>query len=472
MTKVVNVKTDKYDIYIGRQMGFGKYPQSIYHNPFKTGSLGCENVGDAVKLYYHYIMSDKGKELREKLPVLKGLTLGCWCKDKAGNGACHGDVLVYLLEGTMSPELSGLIPKVSVLILKVGKNIDRIRGAILGLCLGDALGVPHEFNYCKFKYTGKLEHAFIHKNWRQPSLNKTLAVGAYSDDTEMMLCLLRSLIDNKGYVFRDVADSYIRWASSGQCMMGTNTRELFKSGTKQPIMFQTYVNRFEKKNKVTVANPFTSTSEEAEGRQSNGALMRCLPLAFIGGELNLKAIMEDVWCTNPSSIAYWAEFLHLYAVRMAIEGSSALEIWNKVSSLCMESAPPKVKQVFTDISEGKMWPLDKDSNGIKVKGWVLTSFFMSMKALAFKASNPQLTYAEIMAWVIEAGGDTDTNAAIVGGLIGAIEGYEKLILVKQNYDNILIMMNSTSGNVPSDVPRAKPYQILDIIELCDKVSLL
>jgi hypothetical protein len=45
MTKVVNVKTDKYDIYIGRQMGFDKYPQSIYHNPFKTGSLGCENVG-------------------------------------------------------------------------------------------------------------------------------------------------------------------------------------------------------------------------------------------------------------------------------------------------------------------------------------------------------------------------------------------------------------------------------------------
>jgi ADP-ribosylglycohydrolase len=37
-------------------------------------------------------------------------------------------------------------------------NYDNNLCLLIGCALGDALGVPHEFSYCKDKYTGKLQY--------------------------------------------------------------------------------------------------------------------------------------------------------------------------------------------------------------------------------------------------------------------------------------------------------------------------
>lgn len=84
MTKVVNLKNDKYDIYIGRG--------SIWGNPFKIGRNGTRK--DVIEQYREYIMNKP--LLLKELPKLKGKTLGCFCKPLA----CHGDVLLELLDKT------------------------------------------------------------------------------------------------------------------------------------------------------------------------------------------------------------------------------------------------------------------------------------------------------------------------------------------------------------------------------------
>lgn len=80
-TKVVNYK-EKYDIYIGRPSKWG--------NPFTIGKDGTRE--EVIEKYRKYIL--KNKKLLKSLPELKGKVLGCFCKPRA----CHGDVLVELLE--------------------------------------------------------------------------------------------------------------------------------------------------------------------------------------------------------------------------------------------------------------------------------------------------------------------------------------------------------------------------------------
>jgi len=81
-TTVVNKNDDPYDIYIGRGSKWG--------NPFHVGRDGTRE--EVIDLFEKYA---RGKtELLAALHELEGQRLGCFCKPLA----CHGDVLVKLLE--------------------------------------------------------------------------------------------------------------------------------------------------------------------------------------------------------------------------------------------------------------------------------------------------------------------------------------------------------------------------------------
>jgi len=81
-TKVVNLRYEPYDVFIGRG--------SIWGNPFRIGLHGTRK--EVIEKYKSFILSRP--EMMEQLPNLKGKILGCYCKPLA----CHGDILVDLLE--------------------------------------------------------------------------------------------------------------------------------------------------------------------------------------------------------------------------------------------------------------------------------------------------------------------------------------------------------------------------------------
>ena len=90
MTTVVNIRTQKCDVYIGRGSPFG--------NPFRIGRDG--NRQQVIELYrrkfLHKLLNDD--EFAMEVQALKGKRLGCFCKPLA----CHGDVIVEVLEGRKS----------------------------------------------------------------------------------------------------------------------------------------------------------------------------------------------------------------------------------------------------------------------------------------------------------------------------------------------------------------------------------
>lgn len=525
-TKVIDLKglnklDPKYYVYIGRKMP-GR-DASVFANPFKRGMEGIPNNDVAVLRYMSYVQTIPN--LKEELGKIKGKVLACWCKGKSGNGICHGDVLVYMTDGTLTPEYKTLLdlnkvpyppetPVVSDWYGKIPEEymtfdntreaegnveidspplkyispgpkekenpfvLDRVYGLFFGACLGDSLGVPHEFPHnCKFPYTGKLEHQYIHITQydRRKNLGGIkLAIGQYSDDTEMAITLCRSITRNGKYITLDVAMSYNRWANSGQIMMGRNTRNMFKGSRKgKPVKYETFVSRYTKENGFSPKDvqPFSVTTPQAEDKKSNGALMRCWPLAFfgVGEEPNAENIMNDVWITNPSTVAYWCELIHVKAIRMAIMGIEAPKIWEVVEKYrAMENIPADVSQVIDYIKAGKKVEFQFDpARNRKVKGAVYTSFYCSMVCLYTIAMGTPLTYSGAMKWIIESGGDTDTNAAIAGALVGALVGYENMTKEPHMIDNLKIMIASTTEG--SVYERQPEYQLVDAAQLAQSM---
>jgi hypothetical protein len=96
-TRVVNVRSDDFDIYIGRSITRAKdtrcHKKSIWANPFKPGKDGTRP--EVMNLYRDYITQrlSNEPELRKQLRTLKGKRLGCWCAPDL----CHGDILIELL---------------------------------------------------------------------------------------------------------------------------------------------------------------------------------------------------------------------------------------------------------------------------------------------------------------------------------------------------------------------------------------
>lgn len=101
-TRRVHCRSGKpYDVYIGRG------PNSPFGNPFifepstttettyRFKTVRVRNRAEAVARYKDWVV--RQPELVNLLPTLKNKVLGCWCK---GSEACHGDVLIELVDGT------------------------------------------------------------------------------------------------------------------------------------------------------------------------------------------------------------------------------------------------------------------------------------------------------------------------------------------------------------------------------------
>ena len=156
--------------------------------------------------------------------------------------------------------------------------LDKIKGTLIGLAVGDALGAPHEFrNQRSNIYTGIL---YLEPFYKFRFSEITDVIGQYTDDTEMTLVNLRSVLRKQEFDEEDIILSYERWAKTAKAL-GRNMRELFK-GIKTVRGFR---NRWRKKYENTEQNNWT---------QSNGCLMLCF--------LDLETVLNDCRLTNPHPI--------------------------------------------------------------------------------------------------------------------------------------------------------------------------
>ena len=84
-TKVVNLRKEPYDVFIGRPSKWG--------NPFIIGRDGSRE--EVIQEYENWLNKKvlyniEPPTIEEMVKELKGKILGCYCKPRA----CHGDIIV------------------------------------------------------------------------------------------------------------------------------------------------------------------------------------------------------------------------------------------------------------------------------------------------------------------------------------------------------------------------------------------
>lgn len=328
----------------------------------------------------------------------------------------------------------------------MNKIKDKIKGMIYGEALGDALGAPHEFRNQKKNYNGKLDKPIITiSRWQGQFVS---AVGQITDDTEMTICLWNSLISNEmTYNKNDTIMNYLEWANTkGTWAMGKNTRFLFH-GVKT---IKGYENRMIKNKPDT---------------QSNGAMMRCSPLAVLGylhPTLWRDAAIMDNDITNPNDVNRVVNKIYIKSIILALKNKNKEVIYKKMLKLANKS---KIQIIIDTIKLGKHGKCDIIKNKLgthESKGWCIMALLATCWGL-FQFKN----YHTAIDAIIMSNGDTDTNAKIAGALLGAYYGLKIMESTPRTKRNIKIMM-SCDVNM-GDRNRPEIYQVQNIKQILSLV---
>ena len=103
--------------------------------------------------------------------------------------------------------------------------LDRFRGAMLGLAVGDAMGVPLEFT---------IPGSFQPVNDMIGGGPFQLEPGMWTDDTSLALCLAQSLIEKVDFDPTDQLSRYLRWYQEGYMSVNGSCFDIGNNNLEKP----------------------------------------------------------------------------------------------------------------------------------------------------------------------------------------------------------------------------------------------
>lgn len=272
--------------------------------------------------------------------------------------------------------------------------LDRIEGGLLGLLIGDALGVPYEFHPAsQIPPREQIEYA------PPPGFQPTHRVppGTWSDDGALALCLLASLLERGRLDPGDLARRFIRWYETGY---------LAVDGDVFDVGIQTR-NAIQAMERGVTPLEAGSTSERALG---NGSLMRVLPLALWSRDDDATLIadaMAQSRLTHGHLRAQVCCALYCLWARRTLAGED--EAWaSAVAALRArwDETTPERAELESHIRPDDPTPGDGG-------GYVVSTLRSARWAVETTGD-----YAETVRAAISLGADTDTTACVAGGIAG------------------------------------------------------
>lgn len=252
---------------------------------------------------------------------------------------------------------------------------NKFYGCFFGSIVGDALGMPYEF-----KKASEITYEPIMQSGGPFNLPK----GCWTDDTSMMLCLAKSLIEKQGFDAQHQLLKYLCWYEDG---INSATGVCFDIGAQT--------------EEALLQFSFDTTkivADHQKYRAGNGALMRInpIPLVYGGNSEKLKVVSElSTITTHNNDQCIISSGLCCTLIDLIITCNTHKEV---------------LKHCF---------PLDETA--FDVDGYVYGSLCAAMHC--FYTTN---SFEDCMEAIIKLGGDTDTNACIAGMLAGAYYGFDSI----------------------------------------------
>lgn len=281
---------------------------------------------------------------------------------------------------------------------------ERLYGGIFGFCIGDALGVPVEFSSRLEREKDPVQEMRAYGTHFQP-------MGTWSDDSSLTFCLVESLI--KGYDIFDIVRIFCKYYDEAYW---TPYNEIFDIGN-------TTVEAIAKMKRGIAPIECGGKTERDNG---NGSLMRILPLAFFLKDnlpdKRIKTVEEVSALTHAhkrsklACIMYVEYVINLLAEKNKVEALT--EMISFIEQYCADEYSDEMK-IYNRILNRSILSLEESE--ICSSGYVVDTLEAALWAFMTTES-----YQEAVFKAINLGEDTDTIAALTGGLAGVFYGMKEI----------------------------------------------
>ncbi|MFF2995013.1 ADP-ribosylglycohydrolase family protein [Streptomyces sp. NPDC057950] len=275
-----------------------------------------------------------------------------------------------------------------------GPREPRVLGCVLGSAVGDALGAPFEFGpegafSARFPQPGHGGEMCGGGGWEP---------GEATDDTQMAVLVGESLLDRGGLELPDVFRRFRRWAAAEPKDIGLQTEAVLGSGDPWDL----------------AAGLHFQVSQRAAG---NGALMRAatsaVHFARQGRDATMEAARRIAALTHGDRAAWEGTAVFHELVRVALDGGDPLA----ALPLTLRAVHPDHRARYATVLADDWHP----DRATEFNGAVWPCLGSAVWALRTTDS-----YEGAVRAAVDLGGDTDTVAAVTGGLAGAVHGADAI----------------------------------------------
>ena len=223
----------------------------------------------------------------------------------------------------------------------------------------------------------------------------------YDDDAALALLLAESLAEHGAFDAQDVANRWVEWMKRDGRGLGAVTRRALK-------LIERGIDPFEAGRQAREGTGAASAT--------NGAVMRCIPVALrYHGNVDklIRVSSQQAAVTHADPRCIWAAAAVNLAARELLRGN--LHFLEEVLHRLRDLAP----RALLDAMRRVAWE-DEGALPIAVRGE--TGYVVHCVEIAFWSAVHHPSLEQALVFLAEAGGDTDTNAAVAGGLLGARDG--------------------------------------------------
>lgn len=275
--------------------------------------------------------------------------------------------------------------------------VDRAQGCLLGLACGDALGRPVEFKSASQITTefGRVTEMLADGTHGKPA-------GTITDDTELALCIARSLVESGGFDGDDVARRFVEWYESGPFDIGLMTAEAidaYHSG--------------ESWNQAGI----TVWEGRPEGQNAgNGSVMRCAPYALAYNESQFLRRYASKWSsaiTHADPRCTYSCMLLNDVIASYLAGETVA--LTEMATILNRGAPDALTAAISEL------PDFDDVDALSSSGYVIDTLQTALY-LTITADSAE----DAICRAVNRGGDADTVGAVTGALVGARFGAQAL----------------------------------------------
>lgn len=286
------------------------------------------------------------------------------------------------------------------------KKNNNIKAALFGVAVGDALGVPVEFQSREIISKNPVSDMIGYGTYNLPP-------GTWSDDSSLTFCLAEALTHD--FSLNKIGQNFVKWYQENYWTPHGNVFDI-GFATMQAIT------RLADGEKPELAGGFDETEN------GNGSLMRILPLLFyildkpIEERYNITKKVSSISHGHIRSII--ACFYYLEFAKQIIEGKGKFEIYKNLQTEVLNyllnlKINPKEIALFERLLKSNIHNLDE--NNIQSSGYVIHTLEASIWCL-LTTNN----YKEAVLKSVNLGIDTDTTGAVTGGLAGLLYGFDDI----------------------------------------------